>query len=140
MSISTLAHADRDYDARRHDDRRHDDRGRRSYESSTYQRSCQNIYLTNGGQTLEASCQSRRGSYYRTQIPVFAIHNINGQLVNEQNCNSASYQRSCWNIQVYGDVLSATCRTERGNSVNTSVSLTGIHNTDGHLSMPRCGI
>ncbi|HXH75342.1 MAG TPA: CVNH domain-containing protein [Bacteriovoracaceae bacterium] len=107
---------------------------------SSFQRSCHDVYISSNGQYLQANCASRRGQYFQTDIQVVSIHNSNGHLINEQDCRASSFQRTCRDFQMNGDVLSATCRSERGDAVYSSVALSGIDNRNGQLVMPKCGI
>lgn len=51
----------------------------------------------------------------------------------------ASFQDSCRDISVYGNTLSARCRTERGAYIATSIEVRGITNVNGVLEYLREG-
>ncbi|HEX8289516.1 MAG TPA: CVNH domain-containing protein [Pyrinomonadaceae bacterium] len=51
----------------------------------------------------------------------------------------SSFQDSCRDIRVYGNTLSARCRTERGGYVATSIEIRGITNINGVLEYLREG-
>ncbi len=48
---------------------------------------------------------------------------------------SSSYQQSCTEISVNGNVLSATCKKRDGSPNKTSLVLLGIENIDGELKV-----
>ncbi|MBD2212825.1 hypothetical protein H6G27_23550 [Nostoc linckia FACHB-104] len=47
----------------------------------------------------------------------------------------SSYQHTCENISIDGDVISATCQRRDGSWNETSLSLRGIENIDGILEV-----
>ncbi|MEM7727105.1 MAG: CVNH domain-containing protein [Cyanobacteria bacterium P01_A01_bin.45] len=101
-------------------------------EVSSYQKSCRNISIR--GNLLSASCRTIRGSYKNTKLTLLGIQNIDGVLKYEGNPNAkSSYQKSCRNISISGNRLSASCRTIRGSYKDTRLTLLGIENIDGVL-------
>ncbi|MBD2777424.1 CVNH domain-containing protein [Iningainema tapete] len=51
-----------------------------------------------------------------------------------QEAIASDYHWSCRNIEVDGDVLSASCRTRNGQFRQSSIRILGIYNLNGKLS------
>ncbi|MEM7725429.1 MAG: hypothetical protein AAF208_03540 [Cyanobacteria bacterium P01_A01_bin.45] len=68
-----------------------------------------------------------------TSVSIFNTHSTNPAFA----LQSSSYQRSCKNISVNGNRLSALCRTRRGSYRNTSLTILGIENINGVLQYTR---
>jgi hypothetical protein len=100
---------------------------------ATFQRSCSDIRME--GNELIASCRTSNGSIRGTSITLKGIENQDGNLVDTGNrSDNASFHRSCTNISVNGDVLSASCLTINGATNNTSIELNDVANLDGYLT------
>lgn len=100
--------------------------------SSSYQLTCQDITID--GSVLSAVCQRRDGSWNETSLVLMGIENIDGVLTVTDPNLEASFHLSSQNISVYGDVLSAECRTRDGDWVPSEITLNGIENIDGVLT------
>jgi hypothetical protein len=57
-----------------------------------------------------------------------------------QAVEASSYQSSCRNIGISGDLLSANCRTRAGGYKNTNIRVRGIENNDGNLRFVGLGV
>ncbi|BAY50548.1 hypothetical protein SAMD00079811_81770 (plasmid) [Scytonema sp. HK-05] len=103
-----------------------------SSDDSRFQNSCTNISIN--GDVLSAACADKNGKSNSTQLTLMGISNENGQLV-QANLNSPStFQNSCTNISINGDVLSAQCADIKGNVHQTSITLKRISNNNGQLT------
>lgn len=100
--------------------------------ASNYQWSCRNIEVD--GDVLSASCQTRYGQFRQSSITIPGIENRNGKLRFTNLERESTYQWSCRNIEVDGDVLSASCRTRNGQFRQSSIRILGIYNLNGRLS------
>ena len=82
------------------------------------------------GDVLKADCRTINGSYNQTSIAIRGIENIDGTL--KVTGAASSYQLTCQNIGVVGDVLSASCQRINGSSEFSA--LPGIANINGVLT------
>jgi CVNH domain len=57
-----------------------------------------------------------------------------------QAVEASSYQSSCRNIRISGDLLSANCRTRAGDYKDTNIRVRGIENNDGNLKFVGLGV
>ena len=103
----------------------------RAQSASTFQNSCSNMSVT--GDVLKADCRTINGSYNQTSIAIRGIENIDGTL-KVTGAGASSYQLTCQNIGVVGDVLSASCQRINGSSQFSSLTLPGIANINGVLT------
>lgn len=99
--------------------------------SSTYQKSCRDISIS--GDVLSANCRRVDHSLNSTSIELRGIENINGTLRETDFSRSSTYQQTCDNIHIDGDILKATCNRRDGTPKRTSIILNGIENIDGVL-------
>lgn len=99
---------------------------------SSYQKSCFNIKVKKD--LLSATCIKIDGKINNTSIHIPGIENINGILTFNNPNNFSSYQKTCFNMKVKGDLLSATCIKIDGRLNNTSIHLPGIENINGVLT------
>jgi hypothetical protein len=111
-------------------------KGDRDAPNGSYMESCRNIVFNNNN--LYAACRKVNGEWINASLAVqgcsYSIYNSDGVL----SCNVpyGTYQRSCQNIRISGNLLVAECRTESGNWQNTSIDLAcgrGIDNINGSL-------
>jgi hypothetical protein len=100
--------------------------------ASTFATSCTDISI-NGAQ-LSATCNKDNGTNQRRSITIKGVHNQNGQLVQGNLEEESTFNRTCTDISINGDKLSASCRTSNGGNQHSSVTLLGIHNKNGNLS------
>ncbi|MEH2279422.1 MAG: LamG-like jellyroll fold domain-containing protein [Nostoc sp.] len=100
--------------------------------SSTYQQSCSDISIQ--GNVLSATCTKSDGSLNNTSIVLKGIENIDGELKLTDPNKPSSYQETCTEIFIQGNVLSATCKKADGSPNKTSIVLDGIENIDGNLT------
>ena len=82
------------------------------------------------GDVLKADCRTINGSCNQTSIAIRGIENIDGTL--KVTGAASSYQLTCQNIGVVGDVLSASCQRINGSSEFSA--LPGIANINGVLT------
>lgn len=101
-------------------------------QTSSFQNSCNNTSIA--GDTLSATCRRRDGSFTDTSIRIRGIRNSNGKFVFIGLNKASSYPRSCNNISIAGDTLSATCRRRNGSFRDTAISIPGIKNNNGNLT------
>ncbi|MEH1872924.1 LamG-like jellyroll fold domain-containing protein [Nostoc sp.] len=99
---------------------------------STYQQSCTKISVK--GNVLSATCKKGDGSSNKTSIVLMGIENIDGELKVTDPNKPSSYQETCTEISIKGNVLSATCKRADGSPNKTSIVLDGIENADGNLT------
>jgi hypothetical protein len=59
--------------------------------------------------------------------------NFNENAVSNRQTSRSTFQESCTNISVNGNILSAECQRENGRMRRTSIEIRGIHNRDGNL-------
>lgn len=110
-----------------------------AFADSSFQDTCSNIrfaYIHNAA-ALVAVCLTRNGMANRTALRIRGIGNDDGRLV--YSGGESSFQRSCGNIRIIAKnsrrvVLSAFCRTRRGDSRRTRIPLDGISNDNGFLT------
>ncbi len=104
---------------------------------SNYQQSCNNIRIQ--GNVLQANCRTRNGRLNRTSLVLNGIENIDGILKYTStpllDSQVSSYQKTCNNIAIAGNVLSANCRRINGSFRRSSIVLQGIENIDGNLKV-----
>jgi hypothetical protein len=105
--------------------------GAESPSPSTYQTSCVHIGVI--GKTLYADCRRNAGGFKRAALPIAAIENRNGSLRFTSMYRASTFQDSCKDIAVAGNVLYATCRRDDGGFNETSIIIPGIANVDGDL-------
>jgi len=97
---------------------------------SSFQKSCTNITVS--GVTLQANCRKVDGTWDSTSIQIIGIENINGVL-KVTGASPSSYQKTCRDIGINGDVLMATCQKVDGSWQDTSLEIPGIANINGVL-------
>src|ERR1700690_3892516 len=97
--------------------------GVQAQSASSFQNSCSNISVT--GATLKANCRRINGAYNVTAIAIRGVENIDGSL-KVTGTGASSFQRTCQNIGIVGDVLSATCKKIDGSLLLSSLTLPGI--------------
>jgi hypothetical protein len=97
---------------------------------SSFQKSCTNITVS--GATLQANCRKVDGTWDSTSIEIMGIENINGVL-KVTGASPSSYQKTCRDIGINGDVLMATCQKVDGSWQGTSLEVPGIANINGVL-------
>lgn len=101
--------------------------------SSSFQETCSNISIN--GDTLQATCKRIDGSSQHTSIQLNGIANIDGKLQFVGSNKPSSFQNSCRDISINGNVLTATCQKKDGGAwVQTQITLDEITNVDGHLT------
>lgn len=110
----------------------------------SYKDTCSSISLN--GETLKATCKRFNGSSNKTELPfatscVGIISNVDGNLV----CTgpTGSFARTCRNMVVSNDILSATCQRRNGSWQESHTSFSGfqhpVTNCDGNLvDKPKC--
>ena len=98
---------------------------------SSFQQTCNNIQVH--GDVLVAECLTRDQQRVYTYIVLNGVENIDGTLEQHSTFKPATFQKSCFDESIQGDVLTATCLTIDQNLKTTSVQLLGIHNIDGQL-------
>jgi len=103
--------------------------------ASTFQNSCVHIFAS--GDILSADCRGQNGVFTRTSIEIPGIANIDGVL--QFTGDRSSFQNSCRNIRVDGDVLSALCRRGDGAYSPSSIEIPDIVNIDGVLQYAESG-
>jgi hypothetical protein len=89
------------------------------------------------GVTLQANCRKVDGTWDSTSIEISGIENINGVL-KVTGASPSSYQKTCRDIGVNGDVLMATCQKVDGSWQGTSLEIPGIANINGVLKYQWC--
>ncbi|MEH2460338.1 CVNH domain-containing protein [Nostoc sp.] len=82
---------------------------------------------------LEAICNKVDGESNSTSIYLKAIENDNGELRENPNIEFSNFQKSCNNIKIEGNILSADCTKVDQTNVNSSIELKGIFNDNGNL-------
>lgn len=97
--------------------------------ASSFQNSCGNISVS--GAILSADCRRQDGSFTRTSIEIPGIANIDGVL--QFTGDQSSFQRSCGDIRVQGDILWAMCRRGDGGYSRSSIEIPDIVNIGGVL-------
>jgi hypothetical protein len=97
---------------------------------SSFQKSCTNITVSRA--TLQAQCRKIDGTWNSTSIEITGIENINGVL-KVTGASPSSYQKTCRDIGINGDVLMATCQKVDGSWQGTSLEVPGIANINGVL-------
>jgi hypothetical protein len=102
----------------------------RAQSPSSFQNTCSNITIS--GTTLRASCRRIDGTYGSVSIQVKGIDNIDGRL-QVTGTSPSSYQKTCRDIGINGDVLSATCKKVDASWQPSSVQVPGIANINGIL-------
>ncbi|MGK7886823.1 MAG: CVNH domain-containing protein [Crocosphaera sp.] len=98
---------------------------------SSFQQTCDNIQVH--GDVLVAKCLTRDQRPNFTILGLMGVENIDGTLKQDSTSQPATFQESCFNEFIEGDVLTATCLTRNQNQKTTSVELLGIENIDGNL-------
>ncbi|MDF5718721.1 MAG: CVNH domain-containing protein [Rhizonema sp. NSF051] len=98
---------------------------------SSYQNSCRNISIS--GDVLSADCYRVDHSLNNTSIELRGIENINGTLRETDFSKSSSYQLTCSNIHIHGNILKAICSKRDASLTRTSIALDGIENINGVL-------
>ncbi|PZV12347.1 MAG: hypothetical protein DCF22_12545, partial [Leptolyngbya sp.] len=73
--------------------------------SSSFHLTCRNVSINSS--ILSAECNRGGGSYVPTSIGLRGIWNRNGTLQEDPNTNSSSFQLSCRNLSIQGNVLRA---------------------------------
>lgn len=100
--------------------------------ASTFATSCTDISINSA--QLSATCNKKNGTTQRTSITIKGVHNQNGNLVQGNLKEESTFSRTCTDISINGDQLSASCRTGSGKNQQSSVRLLGINNNDGNLT------
>ena len=98
---------------------------------SSFQQTCDNIQVH--GDVLVAKCLTRDQRPNFTILGLMGVENIDGTLKQDSTSQPATFQESCFNESIKGDVLTATCLTRNQKQKTTSVELLGIENIDGNL-------
>ena len=76
---------------------------------------------------------TRDQEYVYSYVVLNGVENIDGTLEQHSTSQYATFQESCFDESIKGDVLTATCLTIDQNLKTTSVELLGIENIDGQL-------
>lgn len=97
---------------------------------STFFSSCRSITIRDN--VLSAICRTANGAENRTSLILDGLNNIDGNLVFQRGTVS-TFQRSCSNIQIQRDLLSANCRATNGAVRRTTLILNDINNINGIL-------
>jgi hypothetical protein len=105
--------------------------------ASTFQNTCTHIFIA--GSTLSADCRRMDGAFSPSSIDIPGIANIDGMLQFIGPGQPSSFQNSCGQIRVDGDVLSAVCRIRGGGYNQTSIEIPDIVNIDGVLQYAESG-
>lgn len=120
--------------------------------AGSYQQSCRGANLN--GNILSAQCPNSRGAPVFSSIDTNGcrgrdIRNDNGYLRCDSGAGpqpprppqvpTGSYQRSCRNASVRGDVLQAQCADERGRYVSASLNIRPCGNRDIYNDRGRLG-
>ncbi|MBS3029761.1 MAG: hypothetical protein HCA25_22610 [Dolichospermum sp. DET50] len=82
---------------------------------------------------MSAECDRGGGSYVPTSIGLRGIWNRNGTLQEDPNTNSSSFQLSCRDLSIQGNVLSASCDNGNGAVIRSQLRLGRIWNDHGTL-------
>lgn len=98
---------------------------------SSFQQTCDNIQVR--GDLLIANCLTRDQRPNFTLLDLKGVENIDGNLEQYSSSQPATFQRTCFDESIQGDVLTATCLTRNQNRKTTSLELLGIENIDGNL-------
>ncbi len=98
---------------------------------SSFQQTCDNIQVH--GDLLVAECLTRDQRPNLTFLDLRGVENIDGTLEQHSTSQPATFQKSCFNESIEGDVLTATCLTRNQQEKRTSLELLGIENIDGNL-------
>ena len=99
--------------------------------ASTYVASCRNIGVA--GSTLYAECRGVKGGYRRTALRIAGVENHDGMLRFTTMYQASSFQESCSDIAVAGNILTARCLRADGGFVRSSIPVPGMVNIDGEL-------
>jgi hypothetical protein len=99
--------------------------------ASTYQDSCTQIGVQGG--MISAYCRRTDGAFTPSSIPIPGIDNVDGVLQFDGTLEPSTFQNSCWQIAIQGDVLYAVCRGHGGMANQTSIEIPGVVNIDGVL-------
>jgi hypothetical protein len=99
--------------------------------SSSFHLTCRNISINSN--ILSAECDRGGGSYIPTSIGLRGIWNRNGTLQEDPNTSSSSFQLSCRDLSIQGNVLSASCDNGNGAVIRSQLRLGGIWNDQGAL-------
>ena len=99
--------------------------------SSSFHLTCRNISINSN--ILSAKCDRGGGSYIPTSIGLRGIWNRNGTLQEDPNASSSSFQLSCRDLSIEGNVLSASCDNGNGAVIRSQLRLGGIWNDRGTL-------
>lgn len=98
---------------------------------SSFQQTCSNIQVH--GDLLVAECLTRDQRPNSTLVGLRGVENIDGTLEQHSTSQAATFEQTCFNESIRGDVLTATCLTRNQNLKTTSLELLGIENIDGDL-------
>jgi hypothetical protein len=99
---------------------------------STFQESCTNIRMH--GATQKAKCRRIDQSWVETSLAIDGIENIDGNLRYTNN-GPSSFQLTCTDIGVSGDMLFAKCRRRDQSEASTRLRLQNIENINGALTL-----
>jgi hypothetical protein len=99
---------------------------------STFQKTCTNIHMN--GATLKAKCRRIDQTWVETALVINGIENINGNLRYTNN-GPSSFQLTCTDIGVSGDMLFAKCRRRDQSEASTQLRLQNVENIDGALTL-----
>lgn len=110
---------------------------------STFQDSCTNVrYGEAGGNAMiYADCRRKNGSMNKASVVIKGIDNKEGRLSHTAGNKPSSFQRSCQKMSIAmagpsGVELRGSCRTSKGNYVNTTTAIWDVNNIDGNLKYP----
>jgi hypothetical protein len=95
----------------------------------------------NGKAYLSSRCKVSSGffSNWTSKLELRGIHNINGQLAQNPLTGSSSFQKSCRNVSVRGNQLTASCPTSKRTwgfwhkRSTSTIALAEITNSNGRL-------
>ena len=102
-----------------------------AWQPSTYQETCTDISIS--GNVLSAKCKTLRGDFVNASIKLLGIENINGELTQTSQLTPSNFPRTCRSIGINKTTIYASCKSEKGDFVESSTEIIGIENNDGRL-------